>query len=55
VRALGEMAAQTLIERITGASAGAPARRRVVAPRLILRESTATCSAASAGREDIAA
>ena len=40
VRALGEMAAQTLIDRITGKLAGTT-RRRVVAPRLIWRESTA--------------
>ena len=52
VRALGEMAAQTLIERITGTAAGAedsPARRRVLAPRLILRESTAAWEGAGAG------
>jgi LacI family transcriptional regulator len=57
VRALGEMAAQTLIERIAGTSAtvvvDTPARRRVVAPRLIIRESTATWSGAGAGREGI--
>jgi LacI family transcriptional regulator len=40
VRALGEMAAQTLIERIGGGSTAAPSRRRVVSPRLVLREST---------------
>ncbi|OMS48341.1 LacI family DNA-binding transcriptional regulator [Burkholderia pseudomallei] len=40
VRALGEMAAQTLIERIGGGASGAPQRRRVVSPRLVLREST---------------
>ena len=42
VRALGEIAAQTLIERIVGAAklAGTPMRRRVVAPQLIAREST---------------
>ncbi|HLX03429.1 MAG TPA: LacI family DNA-binding transcriptional regulator [Trinickia sp.] len=40
VRALGETAAQTLIERITNNSGG-PTRRRVVSPRLVLRESTA--------------
>jgi LacI family transcriptional regulator len=40
VRALGETAAQTLIERISGAATG-PTRRRVVSPRLVLRESTA--------------
>jgi len=54
VRALGEMAAQTLIERITGTAAGtagAPARRRVVAPRLIVRESTATWAGAGAGTD----
>jgi LacI family transcriptional regulator len=43
VRALGEMAAQTLIDRITGKLAGTT-RRRVVAPRLIWRESTAVVS-----------
>jgi LacI family transcriptional regulator len=58
VRALGEMAAQTLIERITGTAAGtagAPARRRVVAPRLIIRESTAAWAGAGAGadRQDV--
>ncbi|MCA3803688.1 substrate-binding domain-containing protein, partial [Burkholderia sp.] len=41
VRALGEMAAQTLIERIGGGSTAVPSRRRVVSPRLVLRESTA--------------
>jgi LacI family transcriptional regulator len=60
VRALGEMAAQTLIERITGTAAGtagAPARRRVVAPRLIIRESTAAWAGAGAGadRQDVTA
>ncbi|QSN62510.1 LacI family DNA-binding transcriptional regulator [Caballeronia sp. M1242] len=40
VRALGEMAAQTLIERIVG-KLGGTTRRRVVPPRLVLRESTA--------------
>ncbi|MGV2287728.1 LacI family DNA-binding transcriptional regulator [Trinickia sp. YCB016] len=40
VRALGETAALTLIERITS-DAGGPTRRRVVSPRLVLRESTA--------------
>jgi LacI family transcriptional regulator len=40
VRSLGEMAAQTLIERITGKLPG-PTRRRVVPPRLVRRESTA--------------
>jgi LacI family transcriptional regulator len=43
VRALGEMAAQTLIDRIVGKLAGTT-RRRVVAPRLIKRESTAVVS-----------
>jgi LacI family transcriptional regulator len=41
VRTLGEMAAQTLIERIGGGEhGGAPMRRRVVEPQLIAREST---------------
>ncbi len=40
VRALGEMAAQTLIERIGGGASGAPQRRRGVPPRLGRREST---------------
>jgi LacI family transcriptional regulator len=40
VRALGEMAAQMLIERITGKLTGTT-RRRVVPPRLVRRESTA--------------
>jgi LacI family transcriptional regulator len=41
VRTLGEMAAQTLIERIAGrAKSSEPMRRRVVAPQLIEREST---------------
>lgn len=40
VRALGEAAAHMLIERIGGAVSGPP-RRRVITPRLILRESTA--------------
>jgi len=40
VRALGEMAAQTLIDRITGKLTGTT-RRRVVPPRLVRRESTA--------------
>jgi LacI family transcriptional regulator len=55
VRALGEAAAQTLIERITGGTeaARAPARRRVLAPRLILRESTASWS--TGDRQDLAA
>jgi LacI family transcriptional regulator len=43
VRALGEMAAQTLIDRITGKLAGTT-RRRVVPPRLLWRESTAEVS-----------
>lgn len=46
------MAAQTLIERIAGTAAdtaGAPARRRVIAPRLIVRESTTTWAGAGAG------
>jgi len=40
VRTLGEMAAQTLIERITGGNKGGESMRRVVAPRLVVREST---------------
>lgn len=40
VRALGEAAAQMLIERISGVVSG-PTRRRVITPRLVLRESTA--------------
>jgi LacI family transcriptional regulator len=40
VRALGEAAAQMLIERISGEMSG-PTRRRVITPRLVLRESTA--------------
>jgi LacI family transcriptional regulator len=40
VRALGEAAAHMLIERISGAVSG-PTRRRVITPRLVLRESTA--------------
>ncbi|CAB3658699.1 LacI family DNA-binding transcriptional regulator [Trinickia soli] len=40
VRALGEAAAHMLIERISGAVSGAT-RRRVITPRLVLRESTA--------------
>lgn len=40
VRALGEAAAQMLIERISGVVSGPP-RRRVITPRLVLRESTA--------------
>jgi LacI family transcriptional regulator len=52
VRALGDMAAQTLIERITGVS-DAPTRRRVVSPRLIVRESTAAFT--GAGRRRAAA
>ncbi|SAL68593.1 LacI family DNA-binding transcriptional regulator [Caballeronia humi] len=43
VRALGEMAAQTLIDRIMG-KIPTNTRRRVVAPRLIWRESTAVVS-----------
>ena len=43
VRALGEAAAQMLIERISGAVSG-PTRRRVITPRLVLRESTAVFS-----------
>ncbi len=42
VRALGEAAARMLIERITGELVGAT-RRRVITPRLVLRESTAVC------------
>jgi LacI family transcriptional regulator len=43
VRALGELAALTLIERIAGGAPAqpGPGRRRVMAPRLIARESTA--------------
>ncbi|WP_027793784.1 LacI family DNA-binding transcriptional regulator [Paraburkholderia acidipaludis] len=43
VRALGELAALTLIERIAGGALAqpGPGRRRVMAPRLIARESTA--------------
>ncbi|WP_244813472.1 LacI family DNA-binding transcriptional regulator [Caballeronia sp. Lep1P3] len=48
VRALGEMAAQTLIERIVGKLAGTT-RRRVVAPRLVRRESTAVAPESRAG------
>jgi LacI family transcriptional regulator len=40
VRALGEAAAQMLFERISGTVSG-PTRRRVIRPRLVLRESTA--------------
>ena len=40
VRALGEAAAHMLIERISGVVSG-PTRRRVITPRLVLRESTA--------------
>lgn len=50
VRALGELAALTLIERIAGAAPAlvGPGRRRVMAPRLIARESTAPlCGTAS--------
>jgi LacI family transcriptional regulator len=56
VRALGDMAAQTLIERIAGTPSGharAAGRRRVVSPRLIVRESTSTWGAA--GTRDLAA
>ncbi|MCC8405498.1 LacI family transcriptional regulator [Paraburkholderia sp. MMS20-SJTN17] len=57
VRALGDKAAQTLVERIAEASsnnaARAPARRHVVSPRLIVRESTATW--AGDARRDLAA
>jgi LacI family transcriptional regulator len=56
VRALGDMAAQTLIERIAGTPSGharAAGRRRVVSPRLIVRESTAPWGAA--GTRDLAA
>jgi LacI family transcriptional regulator, galactose operon repressor len=49
VRALGDMAAQTLIERISGRAASAPGRRRVIAPRLVLRESTAAWAGARRG------
>jgi LacI family transcriptional regulator len=50
VRALGDMAAQTLIERIAGgASSTPPGRRRVIAPRLVLRESTAAFAGARRG------
>jgi LacI family transcriptional regulator len=48
VRALGEAAAQMLIERIGGAVSG-PTRRRVITPRLVLRESTAVCYGAEIG------
>ncbi len=40
VRALGEAAANMLIARINGSMSG-PTQRRVVSPRLVLRESTA--------------
>ncbi|HEY1608936.1 MAG TPA: LacI family DNA-binding transcriptional regulator [Paraburkholderia sp.] len=40
VRALGEMAAQTLIERIAGRAVAGMPKRRVVAPQLVAREST---------------
>jgi LacI family transcriptional regulator len=56
VRALGDMAAQTLIERIAGSVPGSvrgPGRRRVVSPRLIVRESTGTW--AGAGQHGLAA
>jgi len=39
VRELGELAAQTLIDRIAG-NVPASTRRRVVTPHMILREST---------------
>lgn len=45
VRALGEAAAQMLIGRISGALSG-PTQRRVVSPRLVLRESTAVYAGA---------
>ena len=45
VRALGEAAANMLIERISGAVSG-PMRKRVITPRLVLRESTAQCTGA---------
>ena len=45
VRTLGEAAAEMLIERISGAVSG-PARRRLISPRLVLRESTAVCTGA---------
>ncbi|HEY3596777.1 MAG TPA: LacI family DNA-binding transcriptional regulator [Paraburkholderia sp.] len=54
VRALGDMAAQTLIERVTGTSSSAPGRRRVIAPRLVLRESTAAWAGARRSK-DVAA
>jgi LacI family transcriptional regulator len=57
VRALGDTAAQTLIDRIAEASgnntARAPGRRWVVSPRLIVRESTAAW--AGEGRHHLAA
>jgi LacI family transcriptional regulator len=46
VRALGEAAAQTLIERINGSANGAT-RRRVITPQLVIRESTAAYTAAA--------
>ncbi|PLZ03982.1 LacI family transcriptional regulator [Burkholderia sp. WAC0059] len=48
-RALGELAAQTLIERISGAKRAlkTPMRRRVAAPKLIVRESTAQWTGAA--------
>jgi LacI family transcriptional regulator len=46
VRALGETAAQTLIDRIAGATSG-PVSRHVTRPRLVLRESTAACTEAT--------
>lgn len=44
VRELGEMAAQTLIDRIVGKLGASITRRRVVEPRLVRRESTAVVS-----------
>ncbi|MDE1184202.1 LacI family DNA-binding transcriptional regulator [Paraburkholderia sp.] len=74
VRALGEMAAQTLIERIVatgngngsavagqhGRPPGEPprivaTRRRVIAPRLMVRESTAPWAGAKSGSAGLAA
>jgi LacI family transcriptional regulator len=43
VRTLGEAAAEMLIERISGTVSG-PMRRRLISPRLVLRESTAVCN-----------
>ena len=49
VRAIGEMAAQTLIERIiNGTKSSEPVRRRVVAPQLVARESTGPWAGARA-------